>query len=273
MTVEAFDAAWLTLREPVDHRSRPETLVTELEREWRLRRWRTVLDLGSGTGSNLRYLAPKLSGRQVWTLFDQDADLLAAAATDTENVHVSCVRGDLVDLSVGGVDLVTASALLDLVSEGWLRGLVDACCGARCGVLFALTYDGTILWSGEDPEHPDPGVVDDSLVREAVNRHQQKDKGLGPALGPRAGSLAESLFRRAGYRTSLAASAWQLGPSDGELVRALIDGWEQAAVEVCADQEKRIRRWADVRRRAAETHGFMLTVGHVDLLALPDDTL
>ena len=100
MTVEAFDAAWLTLREPVDHRSRAETLVTEVEREWRLRGWRTVLDLGSGTGSNLRYLAPRLSGRQVWTLFDQDAELLASAATDTENVHLRCVRGDLVDLSL-----------------------------------------------------------------------------------------------------------------------------------------------------------------------------
>ena len=167
---------------------------------------------------------------------------------------------------------MTASALLDLVSEDWLRSLVDACCAARCGVLLALTYDGTIRWSVENPQHSDPGLVDDSLVREAVNLHQRQDKRLGPALGPQAGSLAESLFRRAGHRTSLAASSWQLGSSDGELVRALVDGWEQAAVEVCIDQEKRIRRWADVRRRAAETNGFMLTVGHVDLLALPDDT-
>ena len=41
-----------------------------------------------------------------------------------------------------GRDLVTASALLDLVSEHWLHALAGRCRDAATAVLFALTYNG-----------------------------------------------------------------------------------------------------------------------------------
>ena len=81
---------------------------------------------------------------------------------------------------------MTASALLDLVSESWLGALVRRCADAACGAYIALTYDGEVQWMAESAagwrvDH-DP---DDGLVREAVNRHQRGDKGFGP--GPGAG--------------------------------------------------------------------------------------
>ena len=72
-----FGADWLRLREPVDHRSRAEGHLPVLAEEWRRRGWSRIVDLGSGTGSNARYLAPRLPGAQQWTLVDHDADLLA----------------------------------------------------------------------------------------------------------------------------------------------------------------------------------------------------
>ena len=39
-----------------------------------------IHDLGSGTGSMSRWLAPRLPGPQHWVLHDRDADLLARAA-------------------------------------------------------------------------------------------------------------------------------------------------------------------------------------------------
>ena len=87
---------------------------------------------------------------------------------------------------VAGQNLVTASALLDLVSESWLAGLVRRCADNACGAYFALTYDGEVQWMTESAAgwriDDDP---DDGLVRDAVNRHQRSDKGFGPALGPR----------------------------------------------------------------------------------------
>lgn len=283
---ETFDAAWLALREPADHRSRATAATTLLERAWREHRWSRVLDLGAGTGSNLRYLAPRLPGGQHWTLVDHDADLLSRAAPPDPATGVSCVAGDLADAGLRLIqetraDLATGSALLDLVSKAWLADLVSACREARCAAHFALTYDGTIQWHAAPGERRPDDDPDDGFVRRAVNAHQRRDKGLGPALGPMAGLTAETRFRAAGYRAWLLPSPWRLGPDDASLARALVDGWETAAVEEGrgppadgqgapgAAEVDRVRAWA-ARRRARIAGGcYGLTVGHLDLLALP----
>ncbi len=248
-------------------------------------------------------------------LLDDDPELLAEAEPCGAVRTMVQVTGDLDEDGLDAIDdahLVTGSALLDLVSEQWLRRLVDACARRACGTCFALTYDGEIRWSNESTVSHDDGQIegpgestvsdhdgeirwggrlvrdregdadsveppvtqdlDDAFVRKAVNSHQRGDKGLGFALGPTAGARAEELFREVGFRTWAFASPWRLGPSDAAIVEALIGGWEHAAVEQRPEQEKRIRDWA-IRRRATVAQGdFALTVGHIDLLALPPES-
>jgi len=262
---ERFDAAWLDLREAVDHRSRADELLDPLREWWTAVQGATILDLGCGTGSNLRYLAPELPGRQAWTLVDHDEALLQRIEAPSADVAVRAVRGDLAGTgleAVGQARLVTASALLDLVSRDWLSALVGACADAGSAALFALTYDGSVVWpGGRDPL--------DDVVLAAVNDHQRRDKGLGSALGPDAAHVAEGLFRSRGYRPRIAQSPWRLGPGDAALTRALIAGWERAAVEQRPGLAPELREWAARRAAAAASPGFALLVGHVDLLALP----
>lgn len=274
--METFDHVWLTLREPVDHRSRPQELVSLLRSAWGLNGWSRVVDLGSGTGSNARYLATHLPSVQEWTLVERDpahADRLERWAPPGGG-HRRVRRDDLADglmAVLDAADLVTASALLDLVSESWLARLVDACVAARRGALFALSYSGEIRWL-----EPATGRLamgrDDRLVQEAVNRDQRRDKGFGPALGPQAGMTAERLFVAAGYRTWLRPSPWRLGSMEAPLVDRLIDGWAAVAAHHHPEAEERWARWADDRRSAVSEGRCLLEVGHVDLLALPGES-
>ena len=262
---EKFDAAWLELREGIDHRSRAAGALSLLRSWCPVRGATAVLDLGCGTGSNLRYLAPHLSGPQHWTLLDHDADLLARIRAPHPDVTIRPVRGDLAMEGLAEVrraHLVTASALLDLVSDAWLRALVDACATAGCAGLFALTYDGIIEWSGDEEPL-------DAVLRDAVNDHQRRDKGLGSALGPTAAVRAEELFRERGYRTWLLPSPWRLGPTDAGLARALVAGWAAAAAEQRPDEADALRGWAERRDAVVARGDFDLVVGHLDLLALP----
>ena len=278
-----FDAEWLRLREPVDHRSRSSDLLLPLQTAWLNHGWSRILDLGSGTGSNLRYLAPKIATDQEWTLIDSDASLLAAVDIPEGVQGVRCVHGDLADEGINLIketDLVTGSALLDLVSHAWLERLVCAVETARCGVLFGLTYSGDLQWfhvNTHDTDHSETRPLpddhsDDTLVRQALNQHQLLDKGLGPALGPTASAVAEALFKAAGYRTWHRPSPWCLSLKDSRLVRRLLSTWEEAALEVESSTEaNRIREWADRRREKVDSGRFSLVVGHLDLLALPPD--
>lgn len=273
MARELFDAEWLALREPVDHRSRAKVVPQLLAPAWKSRGWSRVIDLGSGAGSNLRYLAPRLSGPQEWTLFDHDADLLARVTPPDglPELQVVTRTGNLADAGVAairatGAQLVTASALLDLVSRDWLASLVEACQATGASALFALTHDGIIEWRVDGaPDDPDDG-----FIRRAVNDHQRRDKGFGRALGSMGGLHAETLFRGTDYRTWLFQSPWRLGPADVTLVRRLIDGWVEAATEQTGEPD-RIRAWADRRRATIDGGRFVLSVGHVDLLALPPE--
>ena len=115
------------------------------------------------------------------------------------------------------------------------------------------------------------GPVTDALVTDAVNAHQRRDKGFGPALGPTATHVVERLFRERGYHTETSASDWMLGPSDGTLVDALVEGWARAAAEERPADVARVRAWAARRGSAAERGAFTLRVGHRDVLALPSD--
>ena len=103
-----------------------------------------VADLGCGTGSTMRAVAPLLPARQDWRLVDNDAALLEAAHdTAPAMCEVTTVQVDLAaDLGralADDTDLVTTSALLDLVSAQWLERLVailaisaaSALCGAE----------------------------------------------------------------------------------------------------------------------------------------------
>jgi SAM-dependent methyltransferase len=265
---ETFDASWLELREPVDHRSRSAELLTSLRAWWDGRSSCDVLDLGCGTGSNLRYLAPHFPDTVRWTLIDRDAALLSRLKTPGAASTLRAICRDLATWDFAEVDrgqLVTASALLDLVSESWLAALVDACVGARSAALFALTYDGRIEWSNADR--------DDALVTDAVNAHQRRDKGFGPALGPAASAVAERLFRARGYEVRVRPSDWVLGTADAALADALIEGWAGAAAEERPEHAERARAWAARRAggHAAVSTQITLRVGHQDLLALPPD--
>lgn len=280
---EQFPADWLELREPVDHRSRAHGLVDALTMWWRARRPAAgnsdpspmqVVDLAAGAGSNLRYLSRRLPSGQSWTLIDHDSDLLERAEAGSAGAgDVACVLrsldvsgpdaiADVIAPAAGGrADLVTASALFDLVSRAWVRDLTAAMADSGAAALFTLSYDGSIVWSESDP--------DDALVRDAVNDHQAGDKGFGPALGPQAGATIVESFQKAGYRVRADSSPWQLDSADAALVHQLVDGWANAAIERRPDARERITRWRQHRKMTFPTGEGTLEVGHLDVLALP----
>ncbi|MEI4232778.1 methyltransferase domain-containing protein [Roseovarius sp. D22-M7] len=250
-----FDAAWLTLREPADARARATSLR---DRALRLvGPGDTVLDLGCGTGATPRAFAAQGATDLHWRLFDNDPDLLAEAAA--QHPGTTILEGDLADIEavpLEGAKVVTASALLDLVSRDWLERFAERL--SRAGVAFyaVLSYDGRMRWTPGDPA--------DAEVTAAFNAHQRGDKGLGPALGPDAGETAADVFRAHGFEVTLAQSPWQLGPDDADLHDALLSGIAQAATEAGCDAAD-----AWLARRRGDLAQLEAEIGHLDLLAVP----
>ena len=263
-------ADWLALREPFDAAARSATLaraVSEaLTRDMPLR----IVDLGTGRGSNVRYLTGYLPLPQEWLLLDEDAAVLEQVPPAmTGRLHAQCaIEVRQVDLGLldstmfDGRHLVTASALLDLVSESWLGSLAHYCRAVRAAGLFALTYNGDSRCSPAEPE--------DDEVRELMNRHQRtNDKGFGRAAGPDAVAAAERSFKAVGYRVERAASDWNLPPDARTMQRELVNGWADAASEIAPARSAMISGWLRRRHDHIDAGRSQIVVCHEDLIATP----
>jgi hypothetical protein len=266
--MESFSADWLALREPADHAARAHDLTAivaaRLSRQSRTR----GIDIAGGTGSNIRYLLPRLPHIDHWTLVDHDAALLDAARRSLEplarprGVTIETQRCDLnvLDaLPLDGCALVTASALLDLVSDRWMREFARRCLDARADVLCVLSYDGRV--------ECEPHDADDERVRELVNAHQRTDKGFGPALGPDAVGAAGEAF--AGWEMAVGTSDWKLDAGAAALQRQLVEGWASAASVMAPAEAGVIGAWRSRRLARIAAGDSRILVGHRDFAATP----
>lgn len=258
---------WLTLREQADARSRSRRLGAAAAR---LSQAPTVVhDLGSGTGSMMRWLAPLLTGPQTWVFHDWNPVLLEHAA-EHGAAHPSAqvdVRTSVTDVAhlraddLAGASLVTTSALLDVLTREELETVVRACVGAGVPSLFTLSVTGRV-----ELDPVDPG---DRVFGAAFNDHQRHTTGGRRLLGPDAVIAAIDLFSAAGWSVRSAHSPWLLDASDRVLIAEWLEGWLLAAVE----ERPALQEWAEeyVRSRTAQlaAGNLRVVVDHRDFLAWP----
>jgi hypothetical protein len=264
-TVEAIRVSsdWLGLREPADAAARSRELVRLLHGLLPDRGPLVIHDLACGSGSMGRWLAPFLPAPQRWVLHDRDPELLAIAAAGVPGA-VEPRLGDITRLGpedLAGADLITASALLDLLTEDELSGLVAACAGARCPVLFTLSVTGRVQLLPADPL--------DARVAAAFDGHQRRTTARGRLLGPDAVDAAVEMFRARGADVVVKPSPWRLGPGESALAAEWFAGWVGAACEQEPDLAADADLYARRRLSEAEAGCLAVTVGHADLLVLP----
>jgi hypothetical protein len=254
-----FAPEWLALREGADAAARAEELLEPLRAH--LTGPLVIRDLGCGTGSMGRWLAPRLANPQHWILTDRDLALLVRAASSLPVPAVTVQRDitDLTDADLAGTSLVTGSALLDLLTAGEVDALADACVTAGLPALLTLSVAGRVELDPADPL--------DSAVEAAFNAHQRRTVEGRRLLGPDAVRATVAAFERRGAVVHRRPSPWRLGPERAELAAQWLIGWVAAAVE----QEPGLDTDDYLRRRLAgcEAGELRVTVQHEDLLAVP----
>jgi hypothetical protein len=281
---ERFDGDWLARREAFDAASRSVALAQRLAAALPARP--LLLDMGAGTGSLFRWLAPLIGRSQSWLLVDADGELLDRALAEIMDWgaasgcelwptrdgvalvlgavrwEVALRQGELSDpgrVPMRGADAVVCSALLDLVSEGWMEGFA-----ARLHVplLACLNVDGRDLLL---PRH-----LGDGLVRRGFRRDQGRDKGFGgPALGPCADAVLRTALAARGFAVTGAVTDWRIPPRATAMLCDLVDGHAGAATRWLPGRRRAIEAWRGARLAQAARGTLAMRVGHRDTLALP----
>jgi len=292
--MNSFTSEWLALREPVDHRSRNtkllDSVINHLQHIESTRSGSIhIVDLGCGSGSNLRALAPVFNEVQEWTLVDSDPKLLSSAHTallrwsDDSTVDKTdfqspanqtpwpklilrknnkkiIVNFQCADLSnevhlpiMAKTDLVTAAAFFDLTSDSWLRKF----CWTLSKPLYAtLSYNGAETW---DPQGPS-----DQAVLQAFHLHQRTDKGFGAAAGPNAASLLINFLTDRHFQIEVADSPWVMNELDRPLIDQLALGIADAVKDTGLVPIETIEHWLQSKNNVSQC-----VVGHTDIFACP----
>ena len=278
-----FSAAWLALREPADHRARNATVRDAAIAHLAGKAAPRLVDLGCGSGSNLRALAPHLPSGQIWRLVDADPLLLQAAREaltlwadraepaeggalslwrEGKHIEVHFEEADLArDLDAvldRPADLVTAAAFFDLVAPGWLTLFCEGLVKRRLPLFTVLTYDGAERWT---PPHQA-----DVAMLAAFHAHQTSDKGFGAAAGPGAFALMERAFKDRGWRVVAGPSPWRLSAAiEAPLIAALAEGAAGAVSETGLVSAADLASWLASRRVAQSCE-----IGHMDVFVAPN---
>jgi SAM-dependent methyltransferase len=263
--------AWLRLREAADAAARASDLVQQIQPYLPAGDRALIHDLGCGTGSMGRWLAPRLSGTQHWMMYDRDADLLtnapaemAGAAADGATVTIETRQRDITRLDPGdlaGASLITASALLDMFTANELERFVTTCSRAGCPVLVTLSVIGRVELTPADPL--------DARIAGAFNAHQRRTTGGRRLLGPDAVGAAVDAFTRLGLDVLVRPSPWRLGAAQVDLAAEWFRGWVGAACEQQPELAVAAAGYAWHRVAEATAGRLSVRVHHHDLLARP----
>jgi hypothetical protein len=247
---------WLSLREPADAAARSAELVERLRRRLANTGPVVIHDLGGGSGAMCRWLAPQLPGRQRWVVHDRDPGLLElAVATGPAAVTVEARRSDITHMTprdLAGASLVTASALLDLLTAEELLWMLRVCTGRP--MLLTMTVVGRVILNPADPL--------DARIGAAFNAHQRR----GGLLGPDAVATA---VKELGAEVLVRPSPWRLDAPHADLMAEWFDGWVAAACEQEPTLAGDVGAYRERRLAQAAAGELAVTVDHADLLVLP----
>ncbi len=283
-----FSADWLVQREALDRPARSRVLVETLA--GRLKKHPRLLDLGAGTGSLFRFMAPIIGRSQTWIFADAD-ELLLKTAVDrtakwgehngmgvtlhqepgklslrlhrsTDEWRIETLVTDFSQVPHGlpldTADAVVCSALLDLTSQAWMARLFA---GLRVPFYAGMTVNGRDTWA---PYHHA-----DAIVRTAFRRDQRRDKGLGSALGNEAGVTALGLLADLGFETRMATSDWRIPGSARAVTARFAQMTALSARQSAPAQARKIAEWTSARLKQAAKARLSIRIGHYDILGFP----
>ena len=145
---------------------------------------------------------------------------MTAADGAPVTVHTRC--GDLTRLTAADLadgSLVTASALLDMLTAEEIERVVAACAGAARPVR-RISVTGRVGFTPADPL--------DAAVDAAFNDHQRRTVDGRRLLGPDAVAATVAAFARRGVDVRERPSPWRLGPDQADLTAEWFRGLARA---------------------------------------------
>ncbi len=247
----------------------------------------TIVDLGSGTGSNCLYFFEKFPEQQKWIFIETQENVsqyalkrLSKSATEKgykavqkenkltltkeeRNISIEYITAsflDLVDLvNLDEVDLVMASAAFDLISFPQFIQFGSVLLEKKLPLLTTLNY-AEMNFDSEEPT--------DVFCIEKYESFMNRPQEFGKAMGKKCPRILVDFFQKQEANVEVGSSTWRL---EGEPAKAmnfhLLNFMEAAAIQMIEDEDEQVlfEKWINGKRKLTNDGQLNTYVQYYDL--------
>ena len=264
MEEENFDKDWLNERYPFDVEARNKELQTKVLQHLEGKEKLVLVDVGSGTGSNCLYFVEKLLQNQKWYLIEQNEYLSNATirrlkeyasyhkyeferkkksikiTAITKTIEVVLINDSMLNLDalldVTKIDLLTANAVFDLLSEEQIEQFSNIIINNKIPFYATLNYQNMTFF----PEDP----FDDIFIS-IYNNHMERRQVFGKAMGKNAPQFILAIFEKENWLIDSLSSNWNVERDDIKMHYYLLNFMENALAEMNLDDamQSNFQKW------------------------------
>ena len=289
MPTDKFSSSWINLREPYDSISRSSLLLDLYRKD--ANPFNNIIDLGGGNGSFLRWCHSQSINYNKFMLIDHDQSLLKNFYSKTKKLF-SKSSIDLIKESptsykfkrlkkdkinyiilkqleilksiayINDYNIISFSAVSDLLSKTYIKKILNKIDKDKI-IYFSICFDGTVRWKNINKY--------DKYIISLFNKHQQKEKTLGFALGSKSIQIVKNLSLKKGFKCHIADSSWNIN-SDTNNARtfqlAYLDTIYKPLKKYELVDQVILKQWFKLKKEDIKNKKSRLTVGHKDIIIL-----
>ena len=259
-----FENSWLFQREKIDNLSKSISIINKINIVLKNYDKIRIIDLGTGTGSNFRYLSKKIKFKnQSWTLMDlSKSSLNEAKKTSVTNNKIQKIilkHDDIIknieQHNFDNYEIVTGSAFLDIMPVDWFKKFYTKNRNTKL-VYFSINYDGYFKFY---PKHK----LDKDVLQLFNNDQKSKKNNKTRAVGPDCSNIINSWFTKT-HKCYLFKSNWT-DVKNKNFQLMFLDFCENI---IKKNKKTNFSEWLDFRKKNIIKNKSKLSVSNKDFLAI-----
>ena len=259
-----FENSWLFQREKVDNLSKNISIIKKINSFFKSYNEIRIIDLGTGTGSNFRYLSKKIKYKnQSWTLMDLSKSSLNEAkkniVINNKIKKINLKHDDIIknihQHTFKDYDLVTGSAFLDIMPLDWFNKFYKLNTNTKL-VYFSINYDGYFKFF---PKHN----LDKDVLKLFNNDQKSKKNNKNKAVGPDCSDIINNCFSKT-HKCYLFKSNWT-DVKNKKFQLMFLDFCEKI---IKKNRKTNLLDWIEFRKDNIINNKSKLTVNNKDFLAI-----
>ena len=282
----SFETNWLDKRYHYDNTARDKKVedacLSYLENKPAV----TILDIGSGTGSNCLYFLEKMPAVQNWIFVERDEYLSKYALErikkevtelgyaveehaqklilqkENRQIGITYITDSFIDLDkkvdLSKIDLVTAGAVFDLLSFKQFVNVASVILENEIALLATMNYAEMNFF---------PEEASDVLFIEKYEKHMSRPQEFGKAMGKDCSRSMVKFFRKHQREIVYGASVWNLNGKEEETHRCLFQFMKSAITEMIEEEEhiQLFAKWLYLKKELAAEGKLKTSIQHYDI--------